>query len=657
MTSESRVGHGVLPRPITFLLFILMVALSFAGLFVLSRLSMTTNTAVGSGRVQMTLDHRFVLADRCVTLHWTTDAIQTVFFNDQPMALSGTAPLCAVGSDLSGVLKVVSQDNTSRLVSISGYVLFRSDLLIVGIFFGMLLIAELMCLSIVGDVPFLSNLHPFKAMRAYEISVSDGLKAAFRESTTRRDLSFVVLLIVSTAIPLIVLRPLLWAQPALFMLLSLLVLAFEGAVVYQWRVPYNAVGAYHHATKRLSFVEIMGVSASLLLFVVIAYYLPMKTQFWMGGDEARTMLTGDKPGQIIYFDKGFGRPLSAVNELIGTHLTPGSVNGFLWMTAAARFLSAVTLYALLRRLLRNSGALPMLAALLFIVNPAEPSRYLAIFMNPYYQGVFFALLSLYLFFRAWYSRSRVQLVLSSVTFGISVLIVEAAFPLSVLWPLLLWITTRRERRAAHGQKDGQFLVWCVTWFTTVTLLAMRALQTSILASGDDTYQTGIFSRFKLRDIVQHLIDQLTPTLRFVWLPNITDWSFGIVVMLIALVILILTRSSWRNWLLPRQTYWIGILLSSVAILLSILLYMALQGGTRFIRTQFFAAPAQATFWALLIVGISTFLPRRAAQAGVLTASGLLMLLAGSGALALQDTRYLNSNVSFDKVVRVVQQIH
>ena len=186
---------------------------------------------------------------------------------------------------------------------------------------------------------------------------------------------------------------------------------------------------------------------------------------------------------------------------------------------------------------------------------------------------------------------------------------------------------------------------------------MRALQTSVLASGDDTYQTGIFSRFKLRDIVQHLIDQLTPTLRFVWLPNITDWSFGIVVMLIALVILILTRSSWRNWLLPRQTYWIGILLSSVAILLSILLYMALQGGTRFIRTQFFAAPAQATFWALLIVGISTFLPRRAAQAGVLTASGLLMLLAGSGALALQDTRYLNSNVSFDKVVRVVQQIH
>ena len=48
MTSESRVGHGVLPRPITFLLFILMVALSFAGLFVLSRLSMTTHRAIAS---------------------------------------------------------------------------------------------------------------------------------------------------------------------------------------------------------------------------------------------------------------------------------------------------------------------------------------------------------------------------------------------------------------------------------------------------------------------------------------------------------------------------------------------------------------------------------------------------------------------------------
>ncbi|MBV9169868.1 MAG: hypothetical protein JOZ81_07270, partial [Chloroflexi bacterium] len=77
-----------------------------------------------------------------------------------------------------------------------------------------------------------------------------------------------------------------------------------------------------------------------------------------------------------------------------------------------------------------------------------------------------------------------------------------------------------------------------------------------------------------------------------------------------------------------------------------------------LRTQFFAAPVQATFWALGLGFMSSLLRPRAQQLSLMAASATLVLVSTTAALFAQSNsiRY-KTTTDFSKLVYVYQQIH
>ena len=86
-----------------------------------------------------------------------------------------------------------------------------------------------------------------------------------------------------------------------------------------------------------------------------------------------------------------------------------------------------------------ASALPVVAAVLLIIDRSEPSRFLVLWTsNVYWLALALLLLGVWLFLWSHRSGSRTVLVLSCLMLGGSLSVNEAAYPLAILAPVLAW---------------------------------------------------------------------------------------------------------------------------------------------------------------------------------------------------------------------------
>src|SRR5689334_18437323 len=105
----------------------------------------------------------------------------------------------------------------------------------------------------------------------------------------------------------------------------------------------------------------------------------MVRAFWQVADDSRDLAIEDQPGIVAGFDSVQNRPIAPVPYLVALAITPNNVDSFLWLALVYRLATAAVLCMFLRELYRRrSYTISILAALLFIINPSDATRFIAI---------------------------------------------------------------------------------------------------------------------------------------------------------------------------------------------------------------------------------------------------------------------------------------
>jgi hypothetical protein len=587
-----------------------------------------------------------------VNVQWSHGSAKEVYINDQPVAPVSKELVCATSTTWR-TLRVVAPNGTSEkftvyigvfLSTTTTKVLFVIDVLLLA--FGALIAAIFWPVPLVNNrvCPLLKRLSP-----GFQID----WKLTLRSIVHSRDTRYITLLALVFTVPLILLRKAEWAQNATF---TLAIAALCFGVLAMWLRPhYRSKGLGNEGGNNTSkkglyrFSSSLGISLFLLICTVVTFYIPMRDQFWAGGDEPFVLQQGQEPIWSTKFDQRFGRPFVPLGAIVATHLSPNRVDGFLWLAFILRYLTGITLYSLLRLLFPEWRAFALTAAVLFVANPSEPTRFLAIYMQAYNMGVFFLVLSLGLCIHSYWRENRITLVGSCLSLGISLLIVEVGFLVSLLWPLILLLIRR---------KNVSVLPWLYAWFITLIILAGRFIQTQVLSGG--SYQGSVLgTSINLERMFQNTLSQMAATLRYLQIPSASsgEWLYGIAVFFIVCAGMVVALRSRRLSALPLSRYTIGAIGAILAIALALLPYLPISGILGTFRTQFFAAPAQAGLWAIGIACIGSVLPVRGRISWMALSTALLVMIATVGALQLPHNRPINPNVSFQKTARIVQQVH
>src|SRR5260221_4508281 len=195
--------------------------------------------------------------------------------------------------------------------------------------------------------------------------------------------------------------------------------------------------------KRMSFLSVLGLSALFFFFALWTFYLPMVRAFWHGADDSGLIGLQDLAAGMDFFDNAQNRPMIMVPYVLASALTPDSVDAYLWQVLAFRLATAALLCMVLREVYRTqSYTVSVLAALLFIINPSDTSRYIAIVMNAYYFGVMLLLAAFWLYLRSYRLQSRLILVVSCFLATLALLTYESGFPLAIHIPIFLTLYLR-----------------------------------------------------------------------------------------------------------------------------------------------------------------------------------------------------------------------
>ena len=214
----------------------------------------------------------------------------------------------------------------------------------------------------------------------------------------------------------------------------------------------------------------------MLAFTVAAFYLPMREFFWSGTDTS--YMLGIRGPWWDHWDLTQGRPLQSLPPYLALRLTPGSLGGFFVVIVALRFLISLLIYHLTALLLPGARWVGLVAAVLYVVNPSENSRFL-LWSIIYYGMVFFFLLAALLYVLSYRIRSRTMLIVACISLGISLLHYETGFPLTVLVLFLPLFAGLRPH----------FRLWAFTWCATVGLFAMRFV---VHLTSETSYQSFLF---------------------------------------------------------------------------------------------------------------------------------------------------------------------
>ncbi len=460
------------------------------------------------------------------------------------------------------------------------------------------------------------------------------------------DLGFVAALLALAAVPLIVFRySLLLEHPAFAASFAAVFLTAcaAWAVVHRRLTPRTEPLA---DTPRRAWPRTAAVAALLLGVTLVSFALPLTKHFWSGYDEHANFAEGNARLWSRPWDLAGSRPLLGVPSFVGTRLTPDRIEGLLAVGAGLCFLNALLLYAILARVFPRHGSLAAAAAVLLVVNRADPTRLFVLWTaNFYWSALFWLLLAVWLLVRSWERDAPWLLAGACAALAAALLTSEGVGPLALLGPVLLVLVHRDWRR---------LLVWAGAWLGTITLLAARFVQYLAL-KGSDAYQLRQSSG-ALRQpavLLQNFGTQLRPALNYFDLPHglRTYWVYGLLALALAAAMIWLRRTPAEAQ--PRlRGYLAGAALAALAVVLGVLPFLHLSWA---VRTQFFAGVGQAVLLAFGLALLGRLVARRFADLVLAGGTAVLAASATAGALYSQDTT--DATVCFEKTVHVFRQVH
>lgn len=593
-----------------------------------------------------TASQRLVLPGGCATLRWNVEGVSSVTLQDQPVAPQGQREVCP-DTSTGYTLTYLPETGAPVRHSLFVRVLFTTlNTRLAGAWYVLYAALAALIVALLGDLPAISPAlrsirHRLNAALARQ---ARAVAAQLRRATTQRDFVYLTALALLAALPLILLRYTAWIAPSR---VALPVIAVWLAVLARWVYPDFAAGRARPAQRGPARPGHWITASALLLVCAIAgFYRPMQDQFWLGGDEIRVLEDAARGWPSVpLFDEAQGRPLTPLAAIVAGKLTPQSVDGFLWVAFALRFLSAALVYGIVRLLLPHQDLLALAAGALYVVNPSEPSRFLAVHMQGYNALTFALLLSLYLYLRAGRANSRLLLALSCVVLGIGLLIGEPGFAPALIWPALAWLVVERRR-----------LTWVYAWAITLALFAGRFALYQ--ATTEDTYQQGLLATgFAPQAWLKQLLRQMTAVGRFSGVADASaaDWLIGLALGAIVALALLARAERGRLALSDRQTA-LGLGLALGAILLSFLPFVTLSGILGSLRTQFLSAPAQAIFLALAIGWLARYFAPQRRGIWIAAMTGVLIALPTISAPSAQAQRPANPAVEYELTACIAQQL-
>lgn len=497
-------------------------------------------------------------------------------------------------------------------------------------------------------------------------SLSGKLKNAFNLGIYRRllvvDVIFSTILLAIAAIPLILLRDTRWFYNG-FVMSGLLIVWL--IVCVGWLVTAKRREQPLHLTpttragygigKSRSFIALLAIVVGLIIFTVVAFYIPMRQHYWIGMDEP-VLIDAQHHFWYDYYDQLASRPLSALSAFISAKFTPNSLEGYLLFSFVSRLGVGLMIYAVLGLVLPRGNGLPLIAAVLFIVNPSEQLRFATIFMNTFYGGMLVTTGAIFLFLLSYRHGWRWLLVIACVLEGVALLHYEAVF--FVMLYTLAFIPMMGWRRRAW--------TWNYAWLGVMTLCALRFIL--FLKFSKTAYQIGysaeIQQNLTLDVLLENLKNLFRPLFNFITaIDSLPRFGLYGVVALLLIVLPLWVGSRHANFTPLRKTYLIGIIVGFVCLLLSIAPWVIIPIPNvpdlvdyPTLRYEFVASLPQSVLWALAIGLSGAFLARRFQRAWAVGVSGLLVMFAVANAYDLQARNgYWSPAVDFENVSSIFQQ--
>ncbi|MDX2140396.1 MAG: hypothetical protein SF123_20090 [Chloroflexota bacterium] len=616
--------------------------------FVLSQAS-TIRETVGDSEIVILMEPRLVLPGGCTSVRWSFSHTRLRNLDGMEIAPEGSEQFCP-SIPVGRQFNIITDEGLPYEVTAFVGIFPRGTRVLVGLMaalagFGV----WVLFVALVGDLPLLSP-----TVRRLLLPVVDfiwvrrlhGLWLQAIAFGCSRDALAITGLGILLTLPLILAR----FDERLNTPVVLIIGLGGGLSLAVWWLAksHRRTTRTKTAAQSLSPDMLFIVSGTLLVCTVAGYYLPMQHQFWAGGDEIWVLENATKGWDVFReYDLRFGRPLTPLGSPLAGNLTSTGVDGYLWFAAAVRLITGALLYGVVRQLLPRSGALPLAAAVLFIVSPTEGSRFLAVYMQGYTMPVMFTLLALYLYLRSLARDNRMLLLLACFVLAMGLLSVEVTYLASLLIPVLLVLRYRRHPR---------LFTWLFAWFVTMSLFALRFL-IFLLRNRETNYQLELASA---ATPLEGLTAQLLPTLEYLRIVDALpgQWVYG---GLVALVVILGLVYVFRHApiVLSRRQWVLAFALCGGGLLLTIVPYVLLPVDSVLsdsFRTQYFAAPIQAILWSLVLACVGIVFFRASAQRWLVGVVGVLVAMSVVNNLTADVRRSFNPNTRFENVAHFVEQV-
>ncbi len=469
----------------------------------------------------------------------------------------------------------------------------------------------------------------------------------------QRDMLFVALLLALNAAVFSVFRP----NPFQSVALGWVTFAFALVLAVIWLK--KPLSQEHSESCDSSFSARDGFALLFLGIVTGAIYFPLMQMHLDTGTDLSVAFGVDELWFQPWAD--INRPLVGIGPLVAMWLTPDDLDGFVVVVLFCRFATAALLFGTIRIVAPSLWNASLVAGLLYVLNPAELSRF-NLWSIYYVVALLFFTAAVFTLAASYRFHSRSLLVISCILLGLSFLQYEHGFPLALVVPLFL-LALRLRRH---------FVVWLLAWYGTVAIFAIRLV--TYLLSGAQVYQRALFSLWSeppktLPDwaelLAGNLITQTAPLLRMLpdFRATIAHGSISLAVFAGCLSALwfLVAPSSGRLRQLVRLAA-IGLLIS----VLGIIIYVPLPVTSKVpdyatnptMRYQFFAGLGQATFWSAALLMLVEFV-RRAIPARPLL---VVMVAALCAAITADATKYqqsggaLNPHYRYETASSVLRQI-
>jgi hypothetical protein len=461
------------------------------------------------------------------------------------------------------------------------------------------------------------------------------------------DLGFLAALIALPALPLIV-----WRDAPSYLTGWPLLAAGAGwfGLLIAWLTLVPAVPAFASSTANDASTAVSpgwfrhsAVAVLLFALTLVVFFGPVRINFWGGVDEFANFEPEYSTIWSPHWDRALGRPLVGVPTFVAVHLLPDRIEGFLWVGTFLCFANGWLLYLLLGQLAPRSAIVPGVAAVLLVINRADPLRFFVMWASNHYQTVvLFLLLATWLFVLSYTSRNRALLVLSCLSLSGALLSNESSYPTAALIPLI-GLAVRKDWKS--------YLAWTFAWYGTIALLTARFV-VYIFMQQATSYQGGHLKGVlkEPSSLFWNLQIHLAPILDYFEL--LALWKVYVAYAWLTLVFAVLVVVAARRWRTREPLHLAGIGVSAVAILFGVLPFLPMASTP---RTQFIVAPAEATFLALLLGLLVRVLP---ARIGVATAALLTGVVAASSTVYAYRVQQENpSSIRFERTVHLFQQVH